>query len=73
MDKKDIETWFKFEEVVQVNTKVKGVNLKITTKSRTFQIDIMFYTIGQSLHFYFLYISSDTRLFAIVNLVKLRT
>jgi hypothetical protein len=32
-----------------VNTKVKGINLKITAESRTFQIDIMFYKIGQSL------------------------
>ncbi len=35
--------------MVQINTKVKGINLKITAKSRTFQIDIMFYKIGQSL------------------------
>ena len=49
LDKKDIETWLKSQEVVQVNTKVKGVNLKITAKPRTFQIDIMFYKIGQSL------------------------
>ena len=49
LDKKDIETWFKSQEVVQINTTVKGVNLKITAKSRTFQIDIMFCRIGQSL------------------------
>ena len=49
LDKKDIETWFKSQEVVQVNTTLKGVNLKITAKPRTFQIDIMFYRIGQSL------------------------
>jgi hypothetical protein len=49
LDKKDIETWFKSQEVVQVNTKVKGVNVKITANPRTFQIDIMFYKIGQSL------------------------
>ena len=49
LDKKDIETWFKSQEVVQVNTTLKGVNLKITAKPRTFQIDIMFYKIGQSL------------------------
>jgi hypothetical protein len=35
--------------VVQINTKVKGINPKITSKPRTFQIDIMFYKIGQSL------------------------
>ena len=49
LDKKDIETWFKSQEVVQINTTLKGVNLKITAKPRTFQIDIMFYRIGQSL------------------------
>ncbi len=49
LDKKDIETWFKSQEVVQINTTSKGVNLKITAKPRTFQIDIMFYKIGQSL------------------------
>jgi hypothetical protein len=49
LDKKDIETWFKSQEVVQINTTLKGVNLKITAKPRTFQIDIMFYKIGQSL------------------------
>ena len=49
LDKKDIEAWFKSQEVVQVNAKVKGVNLKITAKPRTFQIDVMFYKIGQSL------------------------
>ncbi len=49
LDKKDIEVWLKSQEVVQVNTKVKGINLKITTKSRTFQIDIIFYKIEQSL------------------------
>ena len=49
LDKKDIESWFKSQEVVQINTTVKGVNLKITAKPRTFQIDIMFYKIGQSL------------------------
>jgi hypothetical protein len=38
LDKKDIESWFKSQEVVQVNTKVKGINLKITAKPRTFQI-----------------------------------
>ena len=47
LDKKDIETWFKSQEVVQINTTLKGVNLKITAKPRTFQIDIMFYKIGQ--------------------------
>jgi hypothetical protein len=49
LDKKDIEAWFKSQEVVQINSTVKGVNLKITAKPRTFQIDIMFYKIGQSL------------------------
>ena len=49
LDKKDIETWFKSQEVVQINTKLKGVNLKITAKTRTFQIDIMFCKIGQAL------------------------
>ena len=49
LDKKDIETWFKSQEVVQINATLKGVNLKITAKPRTFQIDIMFYRIGQSL------------------------
>ncbi len=46
LDKKDIETWFKSQEVLQINTTVKGVNLKITGKPRTFQIDVMFYKIG---------------------------
>ena len=36
LDKKDIEAWLKSQEVVQVNTKVKGINLKITAKPRTF-------------------------------------
>jgi hypothetical protein len=49
LDKKHIETWFKSQEVVQVNTTLKGVNLKITAKPRTFQIDVMFHKIGQSL------------------------
>ena len=49
LDKKDIESWLKSQEVVQINATVKGVNLKITAKPRTFQIDIMFYRIGQSL------------------------
>jgi hypothetical protein len=49
LKKKDIEAWLKDQEVVQVNKKVgKGLNLKITAKPRTFQIDIMFYKIGQS-------------------------
>ena len=49
MDKKDIESRLQSQEVVQMNTKVKGVNLKITAKPLTFQIDIMFYKLGQSL------------------------
>jgi hypothetical protein len=49
LDKKNIEAWLKSQEVVQINTKVKGINLKITAKPRTFQIDIMYYKIGQSL------------------------
>jgi hypothetical protein len=49
LDKKDIESWFKSQEVVQVNTKVKGINLKITAKPRTFQIDVILYKIGQTL------------------------
>jgi len=49
LDKKDIESWLQSQEVVQINATVKGVNLKITAKPRTFQIDIMFYRIGQSL------------------------
>ena len=36
LDKKDIETWFKSQEVVQINTTLKGVNLKITAKPRTY-------------------------------------
>ncbi len=49
LKKKDIEAWLKDQEVTQVNKKVgKGLNLKITAKPRTFQIDIMFYKIGQS-------------------------
>ncbi len=36
LDKKDIEKWFKSQEVVQINTTLKGFNLKITTKPRTF-------------------------------------
>jgi hypothetical protein len=51
LDKKDIETWFKSQEVVQINTTLKVLNLKITAKPRTFQIDIMFYKIGRSLTF----------------------
>ena len=31
LDKKDIEAWFKSQEVVQINATVKGVNLKITS------------------------------------------
>ncbi len=56
LDKKDIEVWLKSQEVVQINTKVKGVNLKITAKPRTFQIDIMFYKIGQSLKPFLLFV-----------------
>ena len=49
LKKKDIEAWLKDQEVVQVNKKVaKGMNLKITAKPRTFQIDIMFFKIGES-------------------------
>ena len=48
LKKKDIEAWLNDQEVTQVNKKVgKGLNLKITAKLRTFQIDIMFYKIGQ--------------------------
>ena len=52
LDKKDVEAWFKSQEVVQINSTVKGVNLKITEKPCTFQIDIMFYKIGQSHSYY---------------------
>ena len=49
LKKKDVEAWLKDQEVTQVNKKVgKGLNLKITAKPRTFQIDIMFFKIGQS-------------------------
>lgn len=49
LKKKDIEAWLKDQEILQINKKVgKGTNLKITAKPRTFQIDIMFYKIGQS-------------------------
>jgi hypothetical protein len=49
LKKKDIEAWLNDQEVTQVNKKVgKGLNLKITAKPRTFQIDIMFYKIGTS-------------------------
>ena len=49
LKKKDIEAWLKDQEVTQVNKKVgKGLNLKITAKPRTFQIDVMFFKIGQS-------------------------
>ena len=49
MNKKDIEIFLNSQEAVQVNTKIKGINLKITVKPRTFQIDIMYYKIGQTL------------------------
>ena len=49
LNKKGIENFLNSQEVVQVNTKLKGINLKITAKPRTFQIDIMYYRIGQTL------------------------
>jgi len=36
LNKKDIEICLNSQEVVQVNTKIKGINLKITVKPRTF-------------------------------------
>jgi hypothetical protein len=49
LNKKGVENFLNSQEVVQVNTKLKGINLKITAKPRTFQIDIMYYKIGQTL------------------------
>ncbi len=61
LDKEDIETWFKSQEVVQINTTVKGVNLKITAIPRTFQIDVMFYKIGESLKLFLLLVDIMNR------------
>ena len=47
-NKKDLDNFLNSQEVVQMNTKLKGINLKITAKPRTFQIDIMYYKIGQT-------------------------
>ena len=39
LNKKGVESFLNSQEVVQVNTKLKGINLKITAKPRTFQIE----------------------------------
>jgi hypothetical protein len=61
LNKKGIENFLNSQEVVQVNTKVKGINLKITAKPRTFQIDIMYYKIGQTLKPFLLLIDIMSR------------
>jgi len=61
LNKKGIENFLNSQEVVQVNTKLKGINLKITAKPRTFQIDIMYYRIGQTLKPFLLLIDIMSR------------
>jgi hypothetical protein len=61
LNKKGIENFLNSQEVVQVNTKLKGINLKITAKPRTFQIDIMYYKIGQTLKPFLLLIDIMSR------------
>jgi hypothetical protein len=61
LNKKGIENFSNSQEVVQVNTKLKGINLKITAKPRTFQIDIMYYKIGQTLKPFLLLIDIMSR------------
>ena len=62
LTKKEIETWLKAQEVTQVNKKVdKGLNLKITAKPHTFQIDIMYYKLGQSLKSFLLLVDIMSR------------
>ena len=61
LNKKGIENFLNTQEVVQVNTKLKGINLKITAKPRTFQIDIMYYKIGQTLKPFLLLIDIMSR------------
>jgi hypothetical protein len=62
LTKKDIETWLKAQEVTQINKKVdKGLNLKITAKPRTFQIDIMYFKTGQSLKSFLLLVDIMSR------------
>ena len=60
--KKEIEAWLKAQEVTQINKKVdKEPNLKITAKPRTFQIDVMYYKIGQSLKSFLLLVDIMSR------------
>ena len=62
LTKKDIETWLKGQEVTQINQKIdKGLSLKITAKPRTFQIDIMYYKLGQSLKSFLLLVDIMSR------------
>jgi hypothetical protein len=61
LNKKGVESFLNSQEVVQVNTKLKGINLKITAKPRTFQIDIMYYKIGQTLKPFLLLIDIMSR------------
>ena len=61
LNKKGVENFLNSQEVVQVNTKLKGINLKITAKPRTFQIDIMYYKIGQTLKPFLLLIDIMSR------------
>ena len=61
LNKKGIENFLNSQEVVQVNTKLKSINLKITAKPRTFQIDIMYYKIGQTLKPFLLLIDIMSR------------
>ena len=47
---KEINSWLKDQEVTQVNKKpTQNLDLKITAKPRTFQIDIMWYRTGENL------------------------
>lgn len=47
---KEINSWLKDQEVTQVNKKpTQNLDLKITAKPRTFQIDIMYYRTGENL------------------------
>ena len=61
LNKKGVESFLNSQEVVQINTKLKGINLKITAKPRTFQIDIMYYKIGQTLKPFLLLIDIMSR------------
>ena len=61
LNEKGVENFLNSQEVVQVHTKLKGLNLKITAKPRTFQIDIMWYKIGQTLKPFLLLIDIMSR------------